>query len=99
MFEVSSHAPSKAIYGLSLLPVPATKALWFAQTEAEWQAEYEIFLKKREDRTVFTYGDVLTLHSNGNMHDDPRMKDLNDWYTSMDSFGILVLMAANSTNL
>ncbi len=43
-----------------------------------------------------SYADIVYLGQGKAGSGDPRTKDLNDWLVSVDSFGILVMMAATT---
>lgn len=81
--------------GMSALPLPASKLMWEARTENEWIEEYNAFLRMREGRKYLTYADMLYLGQDVG-GEDPRRKDLNQWIVSLDSFGVLVMMAATT---
>lgn len=52
-------------------------------------------LRSREGRRYLNYADMLYLGQGGST-EDPRRKDLNRWMVSLDSFGIVVMMAATT---
>ena len=80
--------------GLMSLPLPSTKGLWQATTEEEWVSLYDDMLFRRQGRAYLTYADLVVLGRDGGT--DGRMGDLNEWFTSLDGFGILVTMAATT---
>jgi hypothetical protein len=101
LFDINPGQRTKALSGLSQLPLPAYKSIWQATTHGEWAKNYASWLREREGRLSLTYGDMLYLGTNGqdSQNQDPRMKDLNVWYVNVDAFGLLVMMAATSLSL
>lgn len=100
LFDINPGQHAKALSGLSQLPLPAYKLIWQATTKSEWMKHYNDWLRGREGRFTLSYGDMLYLGKIGKTGgEDPRLKDLNAWYTNVDAFGILVMMAATSLSI
>ena len=93
MFDIKPEQRAKSHVGLSVLPLPAHKQLWQASGEEEWRLAYDEMLKAREGRSYLRYKDLIAL---GKGKEVERMKDLNSWMISGDSFGMLVMMAATT---
>jgi hypothetical protein len=97
LFDINPGQRSKALMGLLQLPLPAYKSIWQAETESEWRAQYNSWLRGKEGKSPLSYGDMIYLGTSGEMlENDVRVKDLNQFYVNVDAFGILVMMAATS---
>lgn len=53
-------------------------------------------LLKRQGRRYLSYADLVFLGKVENSGEDPRMRDLNGWFTTLDGLGVLVMMAATT---
>ena len=94
LFDINPGQRAKAVAGLSALPLPANKMLWQASTKEEWTKHYDHLLNAREGEKYLTYRDLVNLGQSRCLSHNLRMKNLNEWFISVDSFGILIMMAA-----
>ena len=85
---------------MSSLPLPASRALWEASTQESWQTEYDRMLSEHQGRPYLNYADLVTLSSVDKSIADPeiqvRKEELNKWYTTVDGFGVMIIMAAST---
>ena len=99
LYDIKPEQRAKAQVGLLAMPLPANKLIWQASREGEWRNEYDEALRKRKQRGYLRYRDLILLGNSAALDRDvysARMKDLNEWMVSGDSFGILVMMAATT---
>jgi len=94
VFDIKPEQRAKSHVGLSVLPLPAHKQLWQAAGEEKWTQEYDEMLSVREGRSYLRYQDLMDL-GKGKLTGE-RIKDMNAWITSVDAFGMLVIMAATA---
>lgn len=93
LIDIHTNVPCPTTGGLDALPLPSGKTLWNALSEEEWVVEYELRLKQRLGRANLTYGNLIQLQrdSGGSLSD---VTLLENWYSDMDSFGHMVMVAA-----
>ncbi|KAK8025287.1 hypothetical protein PG990_003110 [Apiospora arundinis] len=82
--------------GLILPTLPARKQLWEADTAAKWMMEIERDLGAQTDYGMAMNGDLIKVCETGDGGVRSRQKaDWEEWFSGMDSFGGLVMLAAS----
>ncbi|KAL6410158.1 hypothetical protein AUP68_06570 [Ilyonectria robusta] len=84
--------------GFAELPLPCGKTLWQASDQATWEAEYRKQYM-RDDNRGRSYKRILTYRNLLQGQSDPTSPlgtgHLGEWFTDMDDFGTLVMMAVS----
>jgi hypothetical protein len=83
--------PCQQVAGYALAPLPASKSLWRAQTEQEWEAEWT---RGSTFHGVLKNGDLVNLHRDFSVSAEKRTA-WEQWWASADEMGFLVALAAN----
>ncbi|KAH6973854.1 hypothetical protein BKA56DRAFT_592637 [Ilyonectria sp. MPI-CAGE-AT-0026] len=84
--------------GFAELPLPCSKTLWQASDQATWEAEYRKQYM-RDDSCGRSFKRILTYRNLLQGQSDPTSPlgtgHLGEWFTNMDDFGTLVMMAVS----
>ena len=78
------------------VPLPCTRELWEARSNAEWKKRYEKVLRGRKSAKVLTLADLLTLQTPSTTsmenvaNDSEVLADLRNWCEDLDGFGMLI---------
>ena len=89
--------------GLILPTLPARKQLWEADTAAKWMTEIERDLGAQTDYGMAVNGDLIKIRQTygnevagyGGGLPSRQKADWEEWFSGMDSFGGLVMLAAS----
>jgi hypothetical protein len=74
-----------------MAPVPASKLLWRAKTEIEWEEQWE---KENAIHGILRNGELVKL-KNGVEEEHRRHAEWDWWYAGIDELGILAVLAAD----
>jgi hypothetical protein len=73
-----------------MAPVPASKLLWRAETETEWEEQWE---KENAMHGILRNGDLVKLKNS--VEENRRHSEWDRWYAGTDELGLLVVLAAD----
>lgn len=74
------------------IPLPCSKSVWQAETEAAWEKEYKRYLSTKNCGRILTVGDLRQSNNlDLNSLDTDIKGDLSEWAESVDSLGSLLL--------
>jgi hypothetical protein len=73
------------------IPLPSSKYLWEAPTQAAWEKEQEAY--RMLPGELLTLGDLMDAQSNG--FSPPHSHRLDKWNAGVDGVGVLLNLARN----
>ena len=77
------------------MKLPASKELWEAKTNAEWETSYRRHISTQKGNEVPTIRDLKAAHAlkPGSGYDKGCADALQEWSSSVDDFGTMLIMA------
>ncbi len=90
VFTTRNDLPTFPCDELRLLPAPAGKVLWQAQSSEQWKTAYNRWLAKW-DTSTFTIGDLMK-KPNGDTDAEER---LQTWLSEVDKLGMMMMVVVN----
>lgn len=97
LVDVTTNVPCPIPGGIGMLPLPSSKTLWEAESHKNWSLEYDMSINQRIGNCYLTYSDLHTIQKGNEaaVESRPTIDDrLESWYSNVDSFGTLVIMAS-----
>jgi hypothetical protein len=83
--------PCQQATGYAMAPLPASKSLWRAETEQEWESEWA---RGGSFHGVLKNGDLVKLHRDLG-ESAQRRTAWEQWWANADDMGFLAALAAN----
>ena len=93
IFDITIDLPCPQLPGFAVAPLPANKLLWRADTEEQWEREWEDVVKESPIHAITYNGDFLKLR-NGVTLAHGRKVISSKYYAGADELGLLVLLSA-----
>jgi hypothetical protein len=91
LFNIDVNLPCPPLQDYAMAPVPASKLLWRAKTEIEWEEQWE---KENAIHGILRNGELVKL-KNGVEEEHRRHAEWDRWYAGTDELGILAVLAAD----
>ncbi|RFU26114.1 hypothetical protein B7463_g10223, partial [Scytalidium lignicola] len=92
LVDLELGLPAGGCKDIGAAPLPSMRTLWESHSRSSFQREYDACIKKHSPGA--TYGDLLRWRMQNEGWDGDQNGGLDEWCSSMDDLGMVVLAAA-----